>query len=147
MNAFELAEQPEHTLPKPGVRGSIPIRDAIFQGILGVRERTKVNSGALTERFDGSEMVIDGKGPRRGYTVVTGSKTNPILHSIHLAGKPNYPTPSELMLGPLDPPRSLSPWRTTPEALRETAGRTFPTIFVEKIRRPRKLLRNPSWDM
>ena len=59
-------------LPKPGVRGSSPLRDAILRTTFDVQTCTGMNSRATGRREGWVEPELGGAAMNRGYMVVTG---------------------------------------------------------------------------
>ena len=73
LNGGAAVEHPEPTLPKPGARGSSPLRDANFRTISDVLKRTEVNSRAAGRRIRGFCKGFEREERIRGYRVVTSS--------------------------------------------------------------------------
>jgi hypothetical protein len=73
LNSTGPIQHLEIALPKPGVRGSSPLRDAILRTTFDIQTCTGMNWRATVRRGDGSEKQVRGKRLSRGYTVVTGS--------------------------------------------------------------------------
>jgi hypothetical protein len=73
LNGDALVQRPEPTLPKPGVRGSSPLRDAILHAISDVLKCTGMNSRATGRRIHGLRKRFGREERSRGYRAVTSS--------------------------------------------------------------------------
>ena len=69
----EYRQISKYVIPKPGVRGSIPFRDAILHPISDRWGRTGMNSRAPGRRIHGLRTRFLKKELYRGYRVVTSS--------------------------------------------------------------------------
>jgi hypothetical protein len=92
LNGGAAVQHPELTLPKPGARGSSPLRDANLHTISGVETRTGMNSRATGRRIHGIWKGFGTEERIRGYRTVTSPETTRRRSVTHPATGPVMPT-------------------------------------------------------